>query len=103
MRGAFEVRLTRNAQKDLEDLEAFYDQVVEDLLALEQDPHKGHTLTGSLKGARALEFSLPGGAYRAVYVVEERERVCLVFILGPHEGIYQKAERRIRAVRRRPQ
>jgi hypothetical protein len=48
-----------------------------------------------------LEFSLRGGgAYRAVYVVLEEERLCLVFLVGPHENIYDRAERRVAALRR---
>lgn len=72
------------------------------LSVLEQDPYAGHALTGSLRGARSFEFSLPGGAYRAAYVVLEEagEPICLVFLVGPHEGFYQKAERRPEALRR---
>jgi hypothetical protein len=58
-------------------------------------------LKESLKGVRALEFSLKGVTYRAAYVVAEVERVCLVFMVGPHEGFYQKAERRVKALRKR--
>jgi hypothetical protein len=48
-----------------------------------------------------LEFSLKGGgAYRAVYVILEAEKICLVFLIGPHESIYEKAERRAAALRR---
>lgn len=58
-------------------------------------------MAGSLRGARALEFNLKGsGAYRAVYVVLEDERVCLVFIIGPHENIYRTATRRYEALKR---
>lgn len=98
----YRVRLTRQAEKDLSRLRSFRDKAVRALLALEQDPYKGHTLTGSLRGARSLEFSLPGGAYRAAYVVlEEAEGpVCLVFLVGSHEGFYEKAERRMEALRR---
>ncbi len=72
------------------------------LSVLEQAPYSGHALTGSLRGARSFEFSLPGGAYRAAYVVlEETEGpVCLVFLVGSHEGFYEKAERRMEALRR---
>jgi mRNA-degrading endonuclease RelE of RelBE toxin-antitoxin system len=41
-----------------------------------------------------------GGAYRAVYVVLEEHHTCLVFIVGPHENTYDKAERRLAALRR---
>ncbi|MFQ5796543.1 MAG: hypothetical protein ACE5JP_16040 [Candidatus Bipolaricaulia bacterium] len=53
-----------------------------------------------MKGVRSLEFSLPGGAYRAAYMVQESEQVCLVFLIGPHEGFYKKAERRVAALRK---
>jgi len=57
-------------------------------------------LTGNLRGCRSLGFSLKGsGQYRAVYVVLDDESVCLVFIVGPHENIYGKAERRLDALR----
>jgi hypothetical protein len=29
-----------------------------------------------------------------------QEQVCLVFIVGPHEGFYQKAEQRVKALRK---
>ena len=96
-----EVRLTRDAEKDLRRLRAWEDRITRALLALEQDPYLGHPLTGSLAGVRSLEFSLPGAAYRAVYVVREDVRRCLVFQIGPHEGFYQKAERRYRSLRPR--
>ncbi len=58
----------------------------------------GHPLTGVLRGTRSLEFNLKGGgAFRAVYTVLNDERVCVVLIVGPHESIYQRAERRYRA------
>lgn len=97
----YEVQLTRLAEKDLERLETWTDRAIDELLALEENPTKGHTLGGVLKGTRALEFSLPGsGVYRAAYVVQPAERVCLVFIVGSHENIYREAERRVRALRR---
>ena len=94
----FEVRLTKAAEKDREELRPWQDRVTDEILVLEKNPHKGHVLSGTLKGVRSLEFSLPGGAYRAAYVVLDTERICLVFILGPHEGFYKQAERRTRAL-----
>jgi hypothetical protein len=96
----FEVRLTRQAEKDLVRLRSGTAQATGALLALEADPRRGHTLKGSLQGVRSLEFTLPGGAYRAAYVVLEAQRACLVFMVGPHEGFYDKAERRYAALRR---
>ena len=100
MREPYRVRLTRQAEKDVSRLRSLQAKALRALLALEQDPYKGHALTGSLRGVRSLEFSLPGGAYRAAYVVLEQERTCLVFLVGPHEGFYHKAERRAEALRR---
>jgi len=73
--------------------------IVRELLSLEEDPSKGHLLTGSLRGARALEISLGGVAYRAAYVVLKDKPVCLIFMVGPHEGFYAKAERRAKTLR----
>lgn len=97
----FAVEPTREAEKDLERLRPWTDQATRAILRLEEQPYLGHPLTGSLKGTRSLGFSLKGsGAYRAVYVVLEDRRICLVLIVGPHENIYDKAERRIEALRR---
>jgi mRNA-degrading endonuclease RelE of RelBE toxin-antitoxin system len=96
----FDVQLTREAEKDLRRLHAHTGRVTRAILKLEDDPFLGHSLTGSLKGTRSLDFSLPGsGVYRAVYVVSDTTRVCLVLIVGPHENIYDRAERRVKALR----
>jgi hypothetical protein len=69
-------------------------------MRLERDPLLGHTLKGSLQGARAIEFTLRGGgAYRAVYVID-RDVNCIVFIVGSHENIYKRAQRRFDALAR---
>jgi mRNA-degrading endonuclease RelE of RelBE toxin-antitoxin system len=95
------IELTRQAAKDLDDLKHDRDRAVRELERLRDDPHAGHTLRGSLRGARALEFSLKGGgAYRAVYTVLDAERVCIIFVVGPHENIYKLAERRWAALQK---
>lgn len=96
----FTVRLTRTAEKDLARLRGLSGRATRALLLLEHDPYRGHTLAGSLHGARALEFSMPGGAYRAAYIVILADHVCLVFMVGAHEGFYHQAERRYAALRR---
>jgi hypothetical protein len=73
----FAVHPTRDAEKDLLRLRPWTERVVQCLLQLEQDPRRGHSLRGNLRGARSLEFSLPGGAYRAAYVILESERICV--------------------------
>ena len=96
----YEVDLTKQAQKDLKGLRPWTAEATRAILELEENLLKGHPLKGSLRGARALEFSLKGsGVYRAVYFVDDSDRICLVFIVGPHENIYEKAERRAEAFR----
>ena len=95
---AYEVRLTRQAEKDLKDLRGHVPRVLKAIAALRDDPLKGHTLKGSMRGARSLEFSLPGGAHRAAYFVVVDERTCLGFMIGAHEGFYEVAARRYEAL-----
>ncbi|MBX6721657.1 MAG: type II toxin-antitoxin system RelE/ParE family toxin [Dactylosporangium sp.] len=92
---AYEVRLTRAATKDLKRLRAHAKTIKQALDRLRTDPTAGHPLRGSLAGVRSLEFTLKGsGAGRAAYVVLPEHQVCVVFIIGPHEGFYERAERR---------
>ncbi|MBX6395273.1 MAG: type II toxin-antitoxin system RelE/ParE family toxin [Alicyclobacillaceae bacterium] len=96
----YRVRLTKQADKDLLRLDrTAMQKAVKALAKLRTDPLAGHALGGRLQGVRSLEFSAPGGEYRAAYVV--KEHVCIVFMVGPHEGFYQAAERRYRALVKR--
>jgi mRNA-degrading endonuclease RelE of RelBE toxin-antitoxin system len=62
-----EVEILPKAEKDLKKLKQYQAQVTREILKLEDNPRLGHTLTGSLRGTRSLEFNLKGGgAYRAV-------------------------------------
>jgi len=93
------IEFTSRAKKDVRDLRQYHDQVLREILRFQEDPLAGHSLKGALRGARALEFNLKGsGAYRAVYTIVEQERVCIVFVVGPHENIYREAERRYAAL-----
>ncbi|UOF88765.1 type II toxin-antitoxin system RelE/ParE family toxin [Fodinisporobacter ferrooxydans] len=94
------IQFTARAEKDIARLRENRGKALKAILALETDPYIGHTLSGSLRGVRSLEFSLPGGAYRAAYVVLENQEVCLIFIVGPHENFYDEAERRYRALQK---
>jgi mRNA-degrading endonuclease RelE of RelBE toxin-antitoxin system len=97
----YQVELTRRAAKDVRNLRPWSDLVMEILHSLEVEPTRGHLLTGGLRGTRALEFSLKGsGTYRAVYYIRADRVACIVFIVGPHENIYDRAERRLEAIRR---
>src|SRR5437660_5426573 len=90
----WDVHLTRPAEKDLDALKRLSARASSRLAVLKTNPLQGHPLTGDLKGARALEFSLGGVAYRAVYVLIPEDRVCVVFLVGAHDGIYRIAQRR---------
>ena len=83
------VELTRQAEKDLKDLTTLDEEATAEILRLEDEPGAGTRSSGSLRGARSLEFNLKGsGAYRAVYTILDADRVCLVFIVGPHVRIF---------------
>lgn len=98
----YEVNLLRKAEKDLDDLKQYRDAVVVELLKLENDPYLGHSLQGILREVRSLEFNLPNyGECRAAYVINKDQKVCIIFLVGPHENFYQKAERRAQAALRR--
>jgi len=55
------VELTKRAEKDVRGLRPWAAQVLQAIAVLERDPQRGHTLTGSLRGVRSLEFNLRGG------------------------------------------
>ncbi len=95
----YEIHVTKTVEKDLNDLEPYRAKVVNELLTLEADPHRGHALHGKLAGYLALEFSLPGGVCRAVYKVKKAEKVCLLVIVGYHEGLYERVLQRIKGLK----
>ncbi len=96
----YRVELTDGAKKDLKKLRQHREQIGEALGRLEENPLAGHTLRGTLYGLRSLEFTVKGsGAFRAVYGVLDTEAICLVVIVGPHENVYDRAERRVEALR----
>lgn len=96
-----EVEILPRAEKDLKALKQNRAQATREILKLEEYPRLGHTLTGSLRGTRSLEFTLKGGgAYRAVYTILDEHRLCVVFLIGSHENIYKEAERRWATVKK---
>lgn len=96
----FRVELTDGAKKDLKKLRQHRDQIEEALGRLEENPLAGHALRGTLHRLRSLEFTVKGsGAFRAVHGVLDPDAVCLVVIVGPHENIYDRAKRRVAALR----
>jgi len=104
---AYRVQFSRQALRDLDTLRkrnrVAHDRAVVAVAELETAPLAGHPLSGSLRGCRSLEFSVKGsGQYRAVYIVLDDETVCVVFVVGTHENLYDEARRRVDNVRRDP-
>jgi len=98
MNDFYKIELTQHALKDLDRLKEQSAKVLKALSTLKEKPHLGHMLKGSLKGVRSLKFNIKGVADRAAYIVLEKERTCLIFMVGPHEGFYKEAERRAKSV-----
>lgn len=94
---AFRVGFTRAALKDLKSYRGDAASVAARIDILRTDPFAGHALTGSLSGARSLEFSLRGsGQHRALYIYRELVGKSIIFLIGPHENIYDRAVRRVK-------
>ncbi len=97
----FAVEVTPDVEDDLLKLRPWTAHATRIIQQLEQNPERGHLLTGNLRALRALKFSLRGsGSYRAIYAVLEDGRICLVLLVGPHENVYRKAEGRVAALRK---
>ncbi|MCI0184923.1 hypothetical protein MM817_03220 [Acidibacillus sp. S0AB] len=92
----YSVKFTKQAEKDFLRLDNVVKKhAAKAFMKLQADFNAGHTLSGSLGGVRSLEFSAPGGDYRAAYVVDGGD--CLIFLVGSHENFYKEAERRYRS------
>ncbi len=95
----YDIRFTKRADKDFMALDKVpMNKAAQAIAKLRYEPYWGHTLTGKMNGARSLEFSAPGGAYRVAYVVREELNRCVIFMIGSHEGFYSEAERRYQAM-----
>ena len=92
------VHVTKSVEDDLKEFGPYKARVIQEILQLESNPLAGHALRGKLKGLRSLEFSLPGGECRAIYKIKDDKQICLVVIVGYHENIYDKAQRRVEAL-----
>lgn len=91
------IELTTQAEKDLKGLWKVSEKVTQHLKALKTNPRKGHPLSGSLQGVRALEFTMKGsGQFRAAYFYFPDENAVIFFLVGPHENFYQMAEKRVK-------
>lgn len=101
--GPHELLILPAAQKDIRALreQPLIKKAFQAIGTLEVDPYNAqtHALSNNLRGARAIGFKGPGGDYRAVYVIDE-DKLVVIFLVGPHENIYEKAWRRLEAVQR---
>jgi len=95
------VRQHRLAEKDLANLSTQdARKAIDEILKLGSEPLSGRPLKGSLKPARRITSALSGGWYRAAYLHLPNEAVCIVFMIGPRGGFYEKAASRFRALRK---
>lgn len=63
--------------------------------ALESDPKQFAKKRGALRGARAADITYADGvAWRAVFTLDEAERVVKVLALDPHDVAHEAAARR---------
>jgi len=101
MQESYEIVLEPVAARDLKSFKHDAGMIVDEILALETSPKKGHELSGSLQGVRALAFSIKGsGQFRVAYLLHEKDRKCIVFAIGPHENFYALAEKRAKPMKR---
>lgn len=90
---SYEVRLTRSAQRDLEDLPPdVRRRVAGRLRALAADP--GPPGVRALAGLPPGSFRVRVGDYRIAYKVDGEARVVTVWEVGHRDKFYEKARRR---------
>jgi mRNA-degrading endonuclease RelE of RelBE toxin-antitoxin system len=83
----YDVVLSRNASRTLEKATpAMTRRIIGALERLKSKPYGGKRLRGELEGL----FSLRIGGMRAVYGVDSKKNVVVVFAIGPRGDIYNK-------------
>lgn len=88
------VRITAEADNDLDRYASLTDRFYRAIRTLADRPDRGHPLTGRLRECRSLELSRLGGGFRAVYVWERERNIVTVFAIGPHATVYDTAAQR---------
>ena len=95
----YELEFTTQAKRDIKRLDKdIQPNVMKKLAQLRDNPYLGSPLRGDLKDFYSLHMSLPGGQYRAAYVIDEGNPLIIVAIVGTRENFYQEARRRADAV-----
>ncbi len=96
----WEIVTHRIARKDLRPFRHVLDDLEAKIEVLETRPEAGDELDGSLKGVRALKFSLKGvGECRVAYFRLTPDRICLLFLIASRENVSAEATRRLQAIR----
>lgn len=91
----YDMEFTTQAKGDIKRLDkGIQPNVMKKLAQLRDNPYLGSPLRGDLKDFYSLHMSLPGGQYRAAYVIDEGNRLVIVAIVGSRENFYQEARRR---------
>lgn len=92
----------KGIEKDLKSFRSVQGDLLRKLAVLERNPDAGEELSGNLRGAWSLKFSLRGmGECRVAYNKLPDNRICLLFLIGPRENFYREALRRFEALQRR--
>lgn len=103
---SWDVHIISQAEKDIQKLKLEkedFQKLMGEIAKLHGNPRLGGVLEGKLKEARSLTIRLKQRReYRAAYVILPEEKACIVFIVGPRERFYEKANRRALALGRRP-
>jgi mRNA-degrading endonuclease RelE of RelBE toxin-antitoxin system len=95
----YQVALTRRADKDLDDFPGQEETIIRQLAELSKTPKSGKPLAGALSGTYSIVLNIPAsGQYRAAYVLDDERQECLIFLIGPRENFYTKAQRRAGAL-----
>jgi plasmid stabilization system protein ParE len=96
------VRIYSSARRDLRRYRS--DQELQKLErafeSISQNPMVGVPKHGALEGTRALDLNMPDGAHRIAYIFCREEQACVVFAVGPHDKAYERAQRRVRSMRK---
>lgn len=82
----YELRLSKQAQKDLDNLQKKdFIRMVKALRRLEDDPQIGFPLLGKLKDC----WRLRAGAFGIIYAIDSGKLVILVIAIGHRREIYR--------------
>lgn len=83
---AFQVLLTKKAEKSLDDLsDAYRLKVIQVLREVRSDPFFGKKLLGKKKG----QYSVRVWPYRIIYRVEKKQLIIIVIDIDHRQGVYK--------------